>query len=296
MPARAPLFIALTADVDPDANRAVAGQADAATSGDPAGAARTDACLGGLRAMLRLLHDASLPATLFWEGRTLDELAARAPDLIEQVRADPAIEHGCHGWRHEDFAGLDSGLPLGPAETRQALDAAGRSFRRAFGRAPDAFRAPYCRLTPHLVRALSDLGYIYDASETRSPSSDWPMRPYRIGEGGALWELALTRGKDRHGKPISCYLWQLFEGRRPVRDYVELAASLRAPWPGGLLQIALHPWHLIVAADGRPLQTGEGERRLAEVLGELRRLDGVAFTTAGGYLDEQQGKEDNSRH
>jgi peptidoglycan/xylan/chitin deacetylase (PgdA/CDA1 family) len=290
MPADAPLFIALTADVDPDANRAVAGRADAATSGDPAGAARTDACLDGLRAMLRLLHDASLPATLFWEGRTLDELAARAPDLIEQVRADPAIEHGCHGWRHEDFAGLDSGLPLGPAETRQALDAAGRSFRRAFGRAPAAFRAPYCRLTPHLVRALSDLGYIYDASETRVPSSAWPMRPYRIGEGGALWELALTRGSDRsdrrgrRNKPISCYLWQLFEGRRPVRDYVELAASLRVPWPGGLLQIALHPWHLIVSEHNRPLPAGEGVRKLTEVLGELSRLEGLAFTTARGYL------------
>jgi len=281
MRAQAPLFIALTADVDPDANRPVAGRPDAVTSGDPAGKARTDACLEGLRVMIHLLADSSLPATLFYEGRTLDELAARDPALLQQLRDDTTLEHGCHGWRHEDFAGLDTGLPLGPEQTRQALDAAGQAFARAFGRQPVAFRAPYCRLTPHLAAALQDLGYVYDTTETRIPSADWPMRPYRLGSS-TLYELALTRWRDRRGKPISCYLWQLFEGRRPLHDYVALAESLRRQFPGGLLQLALHPWHLVVSEHNQPL--ADPVHKLAELLGELSARDNFAFTTTRDYL------------
>ena len=281
MPAGTPLYIALTADVDPDANRAVSGRPDAVTSRDADGLARTDACLEGLRAMLGLLADLSLPATFFHEGRTLDALAAADPALLERLRVDASLEHGCHGWRHEDYAGLDTGLPLGPDETRQALDAAGEAFRRAFGRAPTAFRAPSCRLTPHLTAALQALGYRYDTSETRIPSADWPMRPYRLGSG-TLYELPLTRWRDRRGKAISCYLWQLFEGRRPVHDYVELAESLRGRFPGGLLQLALHPWHLFVSERNQPL--ADPVHKLAELLGELSTRNGLAFATVGEYL------------
>jgi hypothetical protein len=281
MPHQAPLFIALTADVDPDANRAVPGRPDAVTAGEPDGLARTDACVRGLGAMVELLAGSSLPATLFYEGRTLDEVSARDPALLRQLRDNRALEHGCHGWRHEDFAGTDTGVPLGPDETRRALDAAGDAFRRAFGRAPVAFRAPYCRLTPHLTAALQDLGYVYDTTETRIPSPDWPMLPYHLGSG-MLYELPLTRWRDRRGKAISCYLWQLFEGRRPVHDYVELADSLRGRFPGGLLQLALHPWHLIVSEENRPL--ADPVHKLAELLGELSARDGLAFITTGEYL------------
>ncbi len=281
MPAQEPLFIALTADVDPDANRAVAGRPDAVTSGDPDGRARTDACLEGLRAILGLLADLSLPATLFHEGRTLDALAAADPALLDRLRTDASLEHGCHGWRHEDYAGLDTGLPLGPDRTRQALAAAGQAFRRAFGRAPTAFRAPYCRLTPHLAAALQDLGYRYDASETRIPSAGWPMRPYRLGSG-TLYELPLTRWHDRRGKAISCYLWQLFEGRRPVHDYIEMAESLRARHPGGLLQLALHPWHLVVSELNQPL--ADTVQKLTDLLAGLSASAGLAFITTGDYL------------
>ncbi len=276
-----PLYIALTADVDPDANRAVPGRPDAVTSGDADGRARTDACREGLRAMLDLLNELSLPATLFHEGRTLDALAEADPALLERLRAGAALEHGCHGWRHEDYTGQETGLPLGLDQTREALDAAGQAFHRAFGRPPLAFRAPYCRLTPHLTDALENMGYVYDASETRIPSDDWPMRPYLLG-GGTLHELPLTRWHDRRSRPMSCYLWQLFEGRRPVHDYIEMAESLRGRFPGGLLQFALHPWHLIVSEHNRPL--AEPVSRLTELLGELSTREGLAFTTAGGYL------------
>lgn len=287
MPAQETLFVALTADVDPDANRAVPGRPDPVTSGDPDGRALTDATLKGMGALLELLDGLALPATFFYEGRTLDALSAREPALLQKLREGASFEHGCHGWCHEDFAGLDSGLPLGAVETRRALDAAGQAFGRAFGRRPTAFRAPYCRLTPHLTAALPEMGYRYDASETCVPSGRWPMRPYRLGplhNSGALYELPLTRWRDRRGRTISCYLWQLFEGRRPVRDFLDMAQALRARFPGGLLQLAFHPWHLIVSERNQPLSDPVG--KLSDLLNELRARDALAFTTVGAYLDQ----------
>ena len=281
------LFLALTVDVDPDANRAVPGRLETASAGMDEGV-RLEACFEGLALLLDMLDEAGLPATFFHEARTLEELRARQPELFERLAAAERFEHGCHGYRHEDFAA--SGAEEAPAGI---LQRAGAVIEDAFGSPPRAFRAPYCRLTPVLVEALCSLRYRYDASLTREPSADWGLRPYPLRDpgaapGGGLYELALCRGRDGAGRPISGYLWQLFEGNRAVGDYTALVRSLRAPHPGGLMQVGLHPWHLIVSAEGRPLPS-EGPAAppalLAELLGRLTQTDGVAFTTAGAYLE-----------
>jgi hypothetical protein len=282
-----PLFLALTADVDPDANRAVPGRADAVSAGGPAGEVSVAACGDGLRILLDVLAERNTPATLFWEGRTLDRLGAEADSPVVRARADPRIEHGCHGWRHEDFAGKVSGRPLDAHETRSVLARAAQAYEAFFDAPPRAFRAPYCRLTPHLAASLEEAGYRYDASATRRPSAQWALRPYRPKGAGSLWELALCRCADRAGRPISGYLWQLFEGRREARDFVDLAGSLRGSCGGGLLQLALHPWHLVVGEDGRPFDTQARLRALdglRAVVDGLVRLPGLAFTSAGEYL------------
>ncbi len=282
-----PLSVAFTADIDPDANRARAGRVDAVSAG--AREAGFDACFRGLRLFLDLLEENSLPATLFWEGRTLEQLAHRQADLMARVRQNESLEHGCHGYRHEDFAGQVSGIPLGRARTRAILAQAGEVLGSALGAAPAGFRAPYCRLTPDLTGALVEEGYAYDASLAREPSAAWGLRPYRLEGAPALWELALCRSKDRQGKAISGYLWQLFEGRRPVEDYVELVGSLRQECSGGLLQVALHPWHLVVSEDGRPPAsdgTANPADRLRQFVERVLGIDGLAFTTAGAYLQE----------
>lgn len=285
-----PLFVALTADVDPDANRPLPGRVETVSAGREDGV-ELDACFQGLSRLLDLLEERAFPATLFWEGRTLKELREREAGLLERVQGNPSLEHGCHGYRHEDFAGKASGTPLGLAETRTALAQAGEVFAESFNAAPRAFRAPYCRLTPALAKALAEMGYTYDASATRSPSPQWRLRPFRLEAAPAMWELALCRSADRHGRAMSSYLWQLFEGNRPVADYVHLVASLRASCRGGLLQMALHPWHLMVSADGRQL-TGQGgpppADQLEEFIGRLAAMEGIALTTAGAYLDLAQ--------
>jgi len=279
-----PLHVALSADVDPDANRPLSGRPDAVSAGTDPPEARYEACFEGLRQLLDLLEERSLPATFFWEGRALGQLAVRRPELTRRILTNPRLEHGCHGQLHEDFCGADTEVALGALETRAALQEAGRAFVSVFGRPPQGFRAPYCRLTPQLRQALAELGYRYDSSLTRQLTPDWHLRPYALDGAAGVTELALCRTRDRHGRTISSYLWQLFEGRRPVADYVHMVGSMRETCPGGLLQIALHPWHLVVSEDGRPLAE-PGAPLLARLLDEVAGMAGIAFTSPARYVE-----------
>jgi peptidoglycan/xylan/chitin deacetylase (PgdA/CDA1 family) len=279
MASPSPLFVAVTADIDPDANRAVEGRADAVS---PGGEATFDATLEGLRALREILQERVLPATFFWEGRTLHELAVRDARLIDSLRRNRAFEHGCHGFAHEDFAGRESGRALSLEQTGEALQKAEAALREHLGERPTAFRAPYCRLTDELVQVLGERDYTYDASLTRRAGPDWSLRPRRLRDG-PVWELALCQSSDGDGRAISGYLWQLLEGNRPVDDYVRMVRKLVGPCGGGLLQIALHPWHLLVKADGSPTDAHNGEL-VGRLLDEVQGLEGVLFTTNAAYL------------
>jgi len=296
-PERNPLYLALTVDVDADANRPARGRPDAVTAGRAAQEAAYDACFEGLEMLLRVLERLSLPAALFWEARCLDRLASLDPDLLARALDDPRLEHGGHGWRHEDFAGKQSEVPLGRDETERVLTRADQVFDSVLQSRPPGFRAPYCRLTPELAQALPAHGYLYDASLARRAGEDWQLRPYRLELNPALWELSLCSGTDRQGRPISGYLWQLLEGRRPVSDYLHLVESVRDQAPGGLLQLALHPWHLMIAEDGAPFGPQGAAARLRQVEALLQRAAakaGVEFTTPGAYLSSHSngGTED----
>jgi hypothetical protein len=285
-----PLFVALTLDVDPDANRPEPGRPDAVS---PGGEARWDACLDGLERLTARLAERPVPATFFWEGRALQEAARRRADLLERLRENPRFEHGTHGMEHEDFTGEDTGVRPGAAETREAIERVGAAYREAFGAAPLGFRAPYCRLTSDLIRALQEAGYRYDASRTVRASGTEPLVPRLLSKPG-LWEVPLCRSRDGDGLPISGYLWQLLEGSRRPGEYVEMARALRGPCAGGLLQIALHPWHLVVSAEGNPLER-DGPALVGRVLDGVAALDGVQTTTVGGYLERWTAMSYNHR-
>jgi hypothetical protein len=279
------LFVCLSADVDPDANIPRRGRTDAisAHQGDTV---CLDASRQGLDVLAGVLEELSLPCTLFWEARTLQTLAAASPQTIRRFLDNGLLEHGCHGLKHEDFAGKDSGLPINAEETARILRQATDIVAAVTGARPAGFRAPYCRLTPELTAALSEAGYLYDSTLTRTPGQDWTMRPCPLDPGPTdkpVWELAICRARDGRGKPITSYLWQMFEGRRPTEDYVSLVSSLRGPYQGGLFQLALHPWHMVVDETGKRIPR-DTERELRTVLTDISRLDGVKFITAGEYL------------
>jgi len=272
-----PLFVALTLDVDPDANRAMPGRIGAVSAGTNAPAC--NACLRGLDTVLAGLEAHRLPATLFWSGQTLLACQSRRPALITRMRRNAAIEHACHGDVHEDFAGVDSELPLDAAATLDAVRRASRTVTETMGRRPHSFRAPYCRLTPELRAALSALGYRCDATLTQEMDR---LAPQALDGASDVWELPLGRARDAAGRAISTYLWQMFERRRPPSDYVAMLRAARDAGVGGLVQIALHPWHLYADAAGaqQPEQTVSDWR---EFLSRTVELEGLRFTTVDDY-------------
>ena len=291
----APLYVALTVDVDPDANRPSPGRIDVVSPGPGVEDARLEACGDGLEALASVLDKLHIPCTFFWEARSLQTLRRDAADVVDRLLSNKAFEHGCHGLRHEDFSGRDSGVRVSGEETLAILEEASRIVASETGRRPVGFRAPYCRLTPELQQALCRLDYAYDASQTRAPTQAWSLRPYKLPDessGRGLWELALCRGHDRDLRPITGYLWQLFEGRREPRDYVEFASTLSEQYAGGLFQIALHPWHLVVSEEGEPLRQRAGRDPMGElldVLSAIGSLGGVEFVNSRYYLNLSTG-------
>jgi hypothetical protein len=278
------LFVAFTLDVDPDANRAVPGRPDAV---GPYGEVHYKACRAGLAMAREIVERRRLPVALFWEGRGLREIARADPGLVRAFADNPHAEHGCHGFRHEDFAGAVSGRPMPREEADRALDAAGAALQDVLEQHPYGFRAPYCRMTPDLAAALAGRGYAYDASATVNAPAERRLQPFRMADAPSVWELPLCRARDAQGKPITGYVWQLCEGRREPGEYAQMAGGLRGPCAGGLLQIALHPWHLVVDEDGRALPGGTQGAVAGQVdslLGTLAGLEGIEFSTPGAYL------------
>ena len=291
MPGPAPFYVALSADVDPDANRPRRGRTGAVSAGAPDGAVSLAACRSGLGTLARVLQETGVPCTFFWEARSLSTLSDEAPDLIGRLVAGAGFEHACHGLRHEDFSGGDSGIVIGRRQSLTILSEASRIIEEVTGARPRGFRAPYCRWTAALGQALGELGYGYDATRSRAPGKGWALQPYPLLAGAAAgppWELSLCRARDASGRPITGYLWQLFEGGRPPEDYVDLAASLARRFPGGLLHVALHPWHLTVSAAGEPLGARSARTAAANLMAVVRgigRLGGVRFVTPSAYLE-----------
>ena len=113
------------------------------------------------------------------------------------------------------------------------------------------------------------------------------MRAWELEGVPGVRELAQCRTRDKQGRPISGYLWQLLEGNRPAGDYLHMIESLRTACPGGLLQIGVHPWHLIVSADGQPLPAA-AVGRWSEFIARATDLPGVSFVTARDYLDRAE--------
>src|SRR5262245_1699419 len=98
----------------------------------------------GLRAVLRLLEELAVPATLFCTAL----FAERHPELIRQAAA--AHEIASHGVRHAGLA------PGDPRRARERLE-------RVLGAPVRGFRAP--RMAPVAAAELAAAGYAYDSSE-----------------------------------------------------------------------------------------------------------------------------------
>jgi len=105
-----PLYVAISLDIDPDANSTVEGRHDALSSPIEHGEIRVDACKKGLRIILELLEKHDIDATLFYEARTAQMLIEDGMDLPKlSERHEIACAHStlkCNTWENDFVRGF----------------------------------------------------------------------------------------------------------------------------------------------------------------------------------------------
>ncbi len=106
-------------------------------------------------------------------------------------------EVGAHGNRH------DGKLPeLSRQKMINELCEARQTLEKIVGGTVKGFRAPLLQCNAKLIRALSEVGYVYDASmPTWEPNHPSVMKPYGIGTVNLMWigrilEVPLTLPQD----------------------------------------------------------------------------------------------------
>lgn len=281
-----PMYVAISLDIDPDANSAVEGRHDALSSPVEEEAIRIDACKMGLRKILDLLDAYDITATLFYEARTAQMLEADGMDL-------PALserhEVACHSLKHEDFLGKVSGIPMEENAIEHTAARAVAILQKMFGRPVKGFRAPYTRINHAVIRVLERMGFMYDSSETMPLGDGWTGSPFPLKTfGSRLMELALPSFPDANGKKMSSYLWAIFEGRRDFQEYTEAVLRAREVARNGLFVFSIHPWHLYVNSRGVPFQREQARQNvenLERILSSIKLMRGIETVRQDDYME-----------
>ncbi len=190
----------------------------------------------GLEIILDLFEELDIRGTFFIEASILPPINARRPDLLKRLNRH---DIGNHGYAHEDFTGTLTGVKLERNRVESILKQAIAEIE-AHLKKPKGFRAPYLNFDRQLAEAISTC-FDYDSSITLKQATT--LKATAI-EGLTIPELPLITTKDAQGKPISTYLWQLLEGRRPVKDYLRIVAEKKQDPNFPFTIFALHPWHL----------------------------------------------------
>lgn len=281
-----PLYIALSLDIDPDANTAVKGQYDTLSSPIQYGKIQIEACRKGLQKIFELLDVYTIEATLFYEARTAQMLIAEGMDL---PKLSERHEISCHSLKHEDFLGKVSGMPMEAGIVEKTIGEATQILEKNFGRTIKGFRAPYTRINTTVVQVLEKLGFQYDSSETVTLGNGWRGNPFPLEIfDSTLLELALPSFHDAHGKKMSSYLWAIFEGKRVAREYINIVLQARDVARGGLFIFAIHPWHLYVNHQGNQFskeQVKNHVKDLEYILSRIKRMSGVQLIRMDNYLE-----------
>ena len=290
-----PLSVAISLDIDPDANSAVEGRHDALSSPIEYGEIRVDACKKGLQKILELLEKYTIDATLFYEARTAQILIEDGMDL---PKLSERHEIACHSLKHEDFLGKVAGIPMEEKSIEKSIDKAKKILVKLFGQEIKGFRAPYTRINRTVIKILEQLGFQYDSSEIATLGNGWTGKPYPLEAfDSSLLELALPSFHDAKGKKMSSYLWAIFEGRRVSSEYIDAVVQARDVAKHGLYVFSIHPWHLYVDCKGNQFgknQVRKNLENLDSILSQLKQMQEIQILRQDEYLEAWLGKEDSN--
>ena len=235
-----PAEFCFTVDLDRDVNirdqndPSVALSLDRGQGTEP----RFKSTLEGLKLLVGLLDELSLPCTFFCEGHTLEVIRDHA-GLLDR------FEIGVHGYDHEYFPSM--ARPDAMAAVVHGCEA----VKDVTGRSPTCFRAPYMKMPRDIGAFLKGTGIHVDSSSYAPADRCVPsMLP------GYIAEVPVAEGKDFNGTKVSAYLWPMHEGKRGPLDYADLAQAVP---DNGCFVLADHSWHIVELRDAGRLSGVELE-------------------------------------
>ncbi|HHT9110400.1 MAG TPA: polysaccharide deacetylase family protein [Candidatus Brocadiaceae bacterium] len=279
------LYVAMSLDIDPDANVAVEGRYDALSAPLQSGNVRVEACKKGLHKILELLDVYDINATLFYEARTAQMLIADRMDLPELSQNH---EIACHSLKHEDYLGKVSGLPMKEDAIQESIAGAREILEGIFGRTVRGFRAPYTRVNQTVIKVLERMDFHYDSSETINLGTTWNGKPFPLKTfDSTIIELPLPAFPDARGKKMTSYLWAIFEGKRNAQEYIDAVVRAKEIAQGGLFVFAIHPWHLWINSQGDIFadeQVARNLKNFESIISQLKRMKGIRIIRMDKYL------------
>ena len=241
-----------TVDLDRDVNIPITPWEAGSTDRGRGIAPRFSSSRVGARTLSKLFTECGIDATFFAEARTLERTYEEVLDY----------EIAMHGFDHEDFSMLDE------KDMEQIIFDSSDAIRDLVGNRPEGFRAPYMKPNEEMYEILLDAGIEYDSSEYAAVTET--MRPYEMN---GLMEMPVPKDTDGDGKSIYGYLWAMHEGKRTVKEYIDLASKMN----DGIFVIATHSWHMVESVESGMMDSGRKKSNLENVRQIIHGLQNEGF-------------------
>ena len=175
---------------------------------------------------LDLLDQLNLKITFFIVGQ--DAVLDKNYEYIKQLVKN-GHEVGNHSFHHESW------LHLYPKEKiKSEVLNAEENITRATGKKPEGFRGPGFSWSKNLIEALSELGYVYDASTL--PTFIGPLARFYYFKTSKLTSEEKKERKKLFGtfkdgfRPVKPYLWNVNENKKLLEIPVTTIPFIKTPF------------------------------------------------------------------
>jgi len=255
---------------------------------DPQKAISIQGTINGFDLFMHYLLDERLPATFYFETRSIKMFNEKYPEKTKLLRL-PIFELGVHGYDHEDLTGEDTGIAFSRQAEEEIIKKSQVQLETLFSKEMIGFRAPYMRITDNTHNILSELGFLYDSSIYLE--STCGIRPYLINERLVEFPVIKTP-KESLMDGMYTYLWPLFEGSRDIdniiKNYLQIIEN--SADDKSYISLNLHSWHFAYnIKQDRYLSTEniiENINMFVKLISALHEIEEVVFSTPEGWLKE----------
>ena len=231
----------------------------------------------GARRLLQLLGEYDLSSTWFVPGHTAEAF----PDIVEELVAG-GHEIGHHGYCHEDASRLE------PEEEAEVFEKGRAILESITGNSPIGHRSPSGSFGARTLDLLLENGFVYDSSMMADDFTPYYCRkgdqapvdsPYVFGEEIELVQIPFCWHLDDHP------FFEHIRSRRGILPGLADPDRVFHVWKGDFDYLYTKMGEGVFTLTMHPQVIGRGHRllMLERLIGEIRELPGVRFSTLGDY-------------